>query len=173
MGVASCKCVRPIFTMESYWSAFALQRSREVFERGGEGIFDRNRRADVHGGGDHVIGTLLHVDVIVGMNGVLAAAPARGEFIGPAGDDFVGVHVGGCAGAGLENIDDELGVELAVDDFLGRLLDKLRSLFVEQTQFAVDLAQHHFTRPMAAMNRRLNRKSETGKFSTARAVCAP
>jgi len=34
-------------------------------------------------------------------------------------------------------------------------------------------AQLHLTKAMAAMKRRLNRNSEMGKFSTARAVWAP
>ena len=85
---------------------------------------NRHRRRDVDRGGDRVVGALLHVDVIVGMDRLLSAALARGDFIGPAGDHLVGVHVRRGAAAGLEDIDDELRVELAVDHFLRRLLDQ-------------------------------------------------
>ena len=38
------------------------------------------------------------------------------EFEGAVGDDLVGVHVGGGAGAALEDVELELVVELAVDE---------------------------------------------------------
>ncbi len=77
------------------------------------------------------------------------------------------------AGAGLENIDDELVVELPVDHFRGRLLDERPAFFVEYPEFVIDLAQADLINPIAAMNRRPKRRSEIGKFSTARAVWAP
>src|SRR5436190_293273 len=40
------------------------------------------------------------------------------------GDDFVGVHVGRGAGAGLENVHREMRIELAVADLLGGFLDR-------------------------------------------------
>src|SRR5277367_3039237 len=104
----------------------------------GEQIFlDAHGGGDVHGGGDHVVGALLHVDVIVGMDGVFAAAFTGGELVGAAGDDLVGVHVGAGAGAGLENVDDELGVELAVDDFGGGGLDEVAFFGVDEAELRI------------------------------------
>src|SRR5450759_1250718 len=54
----------------------------------------------VNGGGEHVVGGLAHVDVVVGVHAV--ACEAR--------DDLVGVHVRGGARTGLEDVDRELAV---------------------------------------------------------------
>ena len=123
--------------------------------------------------GDSVVGALLHIDVVVGMDRVFAAQLARGQFVGPAGDHLVGIHVGRGPRTGLKNIQHELGVELSLDDLLGCLLNQVFAFLVEQAQLVVDLGQAHLINPMAAMKRRGKRKLEMGKFSTARAVCAP
>jgi hypothetical protein len=63
------------------------------------------------------------------MDRLLVAALAAEDFVRPAGDDLVRVHVSRGAGAGLEDIDGKLGVELASDDFVGSLDDGLGQLF--------------------------------------------
>ena len=83
------------------------------------------------GGGDGVVGALLHVDVIVGVDGFLAAALAGGDFVGAAGDHLVGVHVGRGSGSGLEDVDDELVIEFAIDHFLRGLVDQASFLLVQ------------------------------------------
>ena len=75
--------------------------------------------------GKGVVGGLRHVDVVVGMNGLFAAHDAAGDFDGAIGDDFVGVHVGLRAAAGLPDAQGEMGVEFAGDDFVGGLDDEL------------------------------------------------
>ncbi|BAC17880.1 hypothetical protein [Corynebacterium efficiens YS-314] len=66
---------------------------------------------DVGRGGEGVIGGLAHVDIVVRVD--LGAVGLR-----DGGDDLVGVHVGGGAGTGLEDVDRELGIMLAGGDLL-------------------------------------------------------
>ncbi len=107
-----------------------LQRGREFFADG----FDD---AEVDGGREHVVAGLAEVDVIVGMHGRLVAAFAAEQFVGAAGDDLVGVHVGRRARAGLENVHGELGIKLAVDHFGCRRHNRVGHFFVDQAEFEV------------------------------------
>ena len=86
-------------------------------------FLDCHRRRYVNGGGNHVVGALLHVDVGIGMDGLFSAPFPGGDFIRPAGDHLVGVHVGRGARPGLENIDHELRIKLPVNHILGGLLN--------------------------------------------------
>ena len=56
---------------------------------------------DVHGGGVGVVAALALVDVIVGVDGRLAAELSAEQLDGAVGDDLVGVHVGLGAGPRL------------------------------------------------------------------------
>ena len=51
------------------------------------------------------------------------ADAAAHDLGGSVGDDLVGIHVRGRAGPGLEDVEDEMVVKLAVDDLLGGLDD--------------------------------------------------
>ncbi len=76
--------------------------------------------------------------MIVGMHrSARAALPAK-ELDRAVRDDLVGVHVRRRAAPGLEDIDDELVVERAVDDVLSRADDRSGDVLVEQSQLAVD-----------------------------------
>src|SRR5205085_9930803 len=74
---------------------------------------------DVHGGGEGVVGRLRLVDVVVGLDRLLAAHLTAGQLDGPVGDHLVGVHVGLRAAAGLPDAQREVAVELAGDDLVG------------------------------------------------------
>ncbi|KWV85274.1 hypothetical protein PFLmoz3_05218 [Pseudomonas fluorescens] len=87
-------------------------------------LVHRLHRSNAHGGGEAVVGTLGTVDVIVGVHRALAAAVVAGQFVGAASDHFVGVHVALGATAGLPDHQRELVVMLAVQDFVGSLLDQ-------------------------------------------------
>jgi hypothetical protein len=52
------------------------------------------RRGDVHRGGERVVRRLAHVDVVVGMDRVLAAHLAAGELDRAVRNHLVDVHVG-------------------------------------------------------------------------------
>lgn len=66
---------------------------------------------DVHGGGKYVVARLASIDLVVGMGASQVA------------DDFVGIHVGGGAAAGLENVHHELIVIAAFGHFEGGMLN--------------------------------------------------
>jgi hypothetical protein len=80
------------------------------------------------GRGEHVVGGLAHVDVVVGVN---AGA-------GELGDDLVGVRVGGGTRAGLEDVDRELPVVAALGDLTGGALDARGGALSQQPELGVD-----------------------------------
>ena len=63
-----------------------------------------------------------------------------GPVAGEVGDHLVGVHVRGGARAGLEDVDRELVVVLALGDRLAGGGDPLGDVAVEQAEVAVGLA---------------------------------
>lgn len=85
---------------------------------------------DVHDGGEGVVGGGAHVDVVVGVDGLLAAHGAAEDLDGAVGDDLVGVHVGLGAGAGLPDDEREVVDELERGNLLGGLDDGLAQLGV-------------------------------------------
>src|SRR5699024_1609774 len=91
-----------------------LQGRNEVLDGGLGG-------GDVGGGREGVVGGLAHVDVVVRVN-------LDARLLSQGRDDLVGVHVRGGAGAGLEDVDRELGVELVIGDAQGGVDDGLALL---------------------------------------------
>ena len=99
------------------------QRLLELLERRQQGVGRRVERREVHGGGEHVVGRLPHVHVIVGM----------GAIAGERRDHLVGVHVRRSPRAGLEHVDRELVVELAGANTVRGGGDPLGQIVVEQS----------------------------------------
>jgi hypothetical protein len=93
--------VRPIFDDVRKFPGFGVESVAKFFYGGEKTPHGFRGRGDVHGGGEGVVGRLRHVDVVVGMNGLFAAHDAAGNFDGAVGNDFVDVHVGLRAAAGL------------------------------------------------------------------------
>jgi len=92
--VASWRCVRPILTMSANSLAFGIESVTKVFHGG-----SRRREVSVAAAmcmaaGNVSLERLRHVDVVVRMDGLLAAQFAAGDFNGAIGDDLVHVHVG-------------------------------------------------------------------------------
>ena len=106
----------------------AREGALELLQRGQQLVLGDVERGEVHGGGKDVVGGLAEVDVVVGVHALA----------GERGDDLVGVHVRGGAGAGLEDVDRELRVVLAGGDRGGGLLDARGAALVEQPELAVD-----------------------------------
>src|SRR6202451_290288 len=79
---------------------------------------------DVHGGGERIVRGLRHVYIVVRVDGLFAAHSAAVDFDGAIGDDFVDIHVGLRAAAGLPDAQREMLVKLSGDDFVGGLRDK-------------------------------------------------
>ena len=74
--------------------------------------------------------------MVVGMHRRSRSALAAEQLDRPVGDDLVGVHVRRGAAAGLEDVDDELAVERAVDDVLRGADDRAGEVLVEQPELA-------------------------------------
>ncbi len=106
-----------------------LELAEQVLEREGEGDLDRRRVG--------VVGRLAAVDVVDRAQHVVAALLVAGMFERHIADHFVGVHVGGGSGPTLDDADDELLVELAVDDVLAGLVDPAGSLGREGAELLV------------------------------------
>jgi hypothetical protein len=66
-----------------------------------------------------IVGRLVEVDVIVGVDAEVLAAPAAEQLLGAVGDHLVDVHVERGAGAALQRVDDDLGQQRAVLDLAG------------------------------------------------------
>lgn len=84
----------------------------------------------MHDGGEGVIGRGGHVDVVVGVDRLLAAHCAAEDLDGTVGDDLVGVHIGLGAGARLPDDEGEVIDELKGSHLLSSLLDGLSELGV-------------------------------------------
>ena len=131
------------------------ERPLEPVERGQQPIGRLVERREVHGRGEHVVGRLAHVDVVVGVRAVA----------GQRRDDLVGVHVRRRARAGLEHVDRELPVVPAGRDRVGGLRDPLGERAVEQPELGVDARGGALDAPEPAQDRdrhRLARHGEVG-----------
>ena len=118
-----------------------LQCGFEVGHRGEEAVVDGAQGRDVNRSGDHVVGGLPDVHVVVRVHGITGTAVASQHFDSAIGDHLVCVHIGRCAGTGLEDIDNELVVVPAVCDLRCRLTDGVGKVLVEQSEIGVDLGR--------------------------------
>jgi hypothetical protein len=105
--------------------ALRLQRRREAVERGNHVHAERARRGNVHRRGEHVVGRLAEIDVVVGMQQALRAALAAEQLGGAVGQHLVGVHVRLRAGARLPDHQRELLVVPAREHLVGGARQRL------------------------------------------------
>ena len=117
---------------------FVRERLLQALQCGHEFYSNAVRGGDLYSRRDDVVGGLTAIDVVVGMNH--AGADLAAENLRRAiGDDLVCVHVGGRAGASLEDIEHEMVVMLAVHDFLRGRFNRRRCLQRDAAEFLVDL----------------------------------
>ena len=102
-----------------------VERVAQGADGGQERLGQRQHGRHVHHGREHVVGRLAAVDVVVGMDRLLAARHAARELDGAVGDDLVGVHVRLGAGARLEDDERELLVPPSRDHLVGRARDEV------------------------------------------------
>lgn len=117
-----------------------LEGGAEAAHGGKQLALEVDDGGDVHDGGEGVVGRGGAVDVVVGVDGALAAHLAAENLNSAVGDDLVGVHVGLGAGAGLPDDEGEVVHELAVGNLLGGLLDSLADLGVCKSSMLVGLS---------------------------------
>jgi len=107
-----------------------LQSVAQGLEGGQEGVLELDNGGNVHDGREGVVGGGRHVDVIVGVDGLLGTHGTAQDLNGAVGDDLVGVHVGLGTGAGLPDDQREVVQQLTLSDLSGGLLDSLTDLGV-------------------------------------------
>lgn len=107
-----------------------LQGVAQVLEGGEEGVLELQNGGNVHDGGEGVVGGGGHVDVVVGVDGLLGTHLATENLNGTVGDDLVGVHVGLSARAGLPDNQREVIQQLTLGNLSSSLLDGLADLGV-------------------------------------------
>ena len=92
---------------------------------------------DLAGRRNDVVGGLAAVDVVVGIDQAVIALLTAEQLNGAVGDDFIGVHVQGGAGAALDRLDDELIMQPAADDLIAGLDNGFGLFLVENAAFIV------------------------------------
>ena len=106
---------------------------------------------------------------------VLALAMPE-QFEAAVRDHLVGVHVRGGARAALDHVDDELVVQLAGDDLVAGLDDRVGFAVLQRCRVRGSPARAAFFVKASARTKCAKcdrRMPEKGKFSTARSVCTP
>ena len=89
-------------------------------------------------GWEDIVTGLAKIHMIVRMDRSIPSFSAPHDFIGPIGDDLIGIHVGGGARTGLEDIHQKLVTKLPFDDFPGGQADGFREVVLDQSQLPVD-----------------------------------
>lgn len=107
-----------------------LEGVAQAVKGGEELVLDLEHGGDVHYGGESIVRGGAAVDVVIGVDGLLAAHLAAEDLNSPVGDDLVGVHVGLGTGTGLPDDEGEVIQELAVGNLLGSLLNSLANLLI-------------------------------------------
>ena len=112
---------------------------RKVFQCRGKrvqawqhGLFDGGQSGNVHRRRERVVATLRLVDVIIGMDDLLAE-----DLVGAIGDDFVDIHVTLGAATSLPDDEREVVVKLAGKDVVAGGNDAACALFVKVAKLAV------------------------------------
>ena len=103
----------------------------QVAQRWNERTTCFHRRRDANGRRNGVVRALTEIHMVVRMHF------QSGHFSGARRDHFVRVHVRGRARTGLENIDREMSVKLAVDHLLRRGDDGIGDGRIQQTKVFV------------------------------------
>jgi len=110
---------------------FFPERFRKVFEGRQQLLLDRQRCADVHAGRDNVIAALAHVHMVVRMHLFAQARACQVRY------HLVGIHVRTRTRSGLEDIDREVLVVVAIGHGQRRFLDGHRDIALDEAQLGI------------------------------------
>ena len=105
-----------------------LQGVAQALQGGEQSVLEFDDGSNVHSSGERVVGRGRHVDVVVGVDGLLGAHGATQDLNSTVGDHFVRVHVGLSTGTGLPDNEREMVEQLALRDLSSSLLDGLTDL---------------------------------------------
>lgn len=92
----------------------------ETDQLGQEALISLQNGRDVHDRGEGVVGGLTSVNIVIGVDGLVANYAAQ-DFSATVADDLVGVHVGLGAGTSLPDHKGEVIIKLAGDDLVSSL----------------------------------------------------
>ena len=115
----------------------------EFAEGGQQVVVDLHEGRDVDRGRDHVVRGLAHVHVVVRMDGPFLAERVTEDLVRSVRDHLVRIHVRRRAAPGLEHVEWEVGVQLALHDLLAGLDDCLSDLRIEEAELHVRLGRRH------------------------------
>jgi hypothetical protein len=79
----------------------------------GPDLIGQFQSREPHGGREHVVGGLGHVDVVVRVHLAVDAERAAHQFVGAVCQHLVHIHIVGSSGAGLKGVDQKLVLEVA------------------------------------------------------------
>jgi hypothetical protein len=116
--------------------AFVAKRLLEQFQLRQQ-PFDGETEADLERRGISVVGALAAIDVIVGVELLVAALRVAGQFLPAIGDHLVDVHVGRGAGPALHDVHHELIVQLPILDLLAGAVDQISLFLFEHPDLGV------------------------------------
>ena len=133
-----------------------LEGGGQHVDRGQQLLADRDGGGDVDRGREGVVGGLGGVDVVVGMYVAPSASDQRS-------DHLVGVHVGGGAGPGLEDVDRERVVVTALGDRARGRDDRLGLVGREDAEVEVGLGGGSLHMADRMDQRRLDRRARDGE----------
>src|SRR5262249_45694231 len=97
---------------------FRAQRVPQLAYSRDQTLPDVYRRGDVHGRWKRVVGGLRHVDVVIRMNGCLAAKRSARQLGASVRNDFVHIHIELCAAASHPDVQWKHVMMLAGEDFV-------------------------------------------------------
>ena len=163
--------VRPDLTSPSKATASLRELRLEELKRGDQLLLEREPPRDVDRRRDHVVRGLSEVHLVVRVHcgARILEAPCR-----EACHHLVRIHVRRGARPRLVDVDDEFPVPDPVADFRGGRLDRRGDPGLEgMPSSPLVRAEASLMSPSAWIIRRPNLWPLTGKFSTARWVCAP
>ena len=106
----------------------------------------------MHRGWKRVVTRLTHVDMVVGVNGLLRTQRATDQLNTTVRNHFVKVHVGLCARTCLPHIQRKLSVQLTADDFIGHLLNQLTLPGGQAPSFGVHNRSRFFHKTVSVIN---------------------
>jgi hypothetical protein len=107
------------------------------------------------------------------MNG-FPGSDNPGQYLNAAvRDDLIRIHICGCAGAGLENVDNKMVVEFAVNNLLGSADNRPAYFFVEEAQVHIGARGCQFDQAEGTNEFARKSKAADGKvFDGALRLCA-
>ena len=120
-----------------------LQRAAQTIDSGDQQLLNFTHSHDVQSGRERIVRGLAAVHVVVRVNEVflllvsLVAEVAAEDFGGAVRDDFVHVHVGLRAGAGLPDSEREVISELSGEDLVAGLDDRVLAAVIEIAELIV------------------------------------